>query len=69
MTYYICFSIVFLKSSTRVQALETKASLSRAVLRYLGSILTTDLSDEESDIQRRIQLASQAFGSLRSKVF
>ena len=35
---------------------------------YLGSILTPDLSDE-LDIQRRIQLASQAFGSLRSKVF
>ena len=36
--------------------------------RYLGSILTPDLSDE-TDIQRRIQLASQAFGSLRSNVF
>ena len=36
---------------------------------YLGSIITPNLLSDDDDIRRRIQLASKAFGSLRTESF
>ena len=63
----VFFNVFFIRWSDYT-ALVPAADASTDEFRYLGSLISRDLTDN-SDVQQRIGLASKEFGSLRKEFF